>query len=94
MISAKEYESELKRWGIQYDVKDYRIKLFGGDNKARRHYESLLMNDSDLEAMMILQYTNKDALLRELVEERAAIRYADGLPGDLLSAIKVSMRSR
>ena len=94
MISAKEYQEELKRWGIQYEVEDYRVILYGGDNRARRHYEGILREDSELEALLILLASNKDDALRCLIEERAAIRYADGLPGDLLSAVKVCMQGR
>lgn len=92
MITPKEYEAELKRWGIQYEVIDYKIHLYGGDKKARQHYEYVLKDDSELEALLILIYTNKDAELRDVIEEIAARRQADGLPGDLLSAVKVQMR--
>ena len=91
MIKAKEYQEELNRWGISYEVSDLRIKLYGGNNGAREHYESVLRDNPELEALLILLASNEDALLKEQIEERAAIRQADNLPGDLLSAVKAQM---
>ena len=86
MISVKDYQNELKRWCIHYEESDKRINLFGGDNKARRHYEEVLKDNPELEAQLVLIASNKDSDLRFELEERAAIRYAEGLSGDLLSA--------
>ena len=91
MIKAKEYQEELTRWGIRYEVSGWRIKLNGGNNGAREHYESVLRDNPELEALLILLASNEDELLREQIEERAAIRQADNLPGDLLSAVKAQM---
>ena len=91
MIKAKEYQEELNRWGISYEVSDWRIKLYGGNNGAREHYESVLRDNPELEALLILLASNEDALLKEQIEERAAIRQADNLPGDLLLAVKAQM---
>lgn len=92
MIEVKEYQEELNRWGIKYEVKDWRIKFYGGNKQAREHYEEVLKANSELEALLILIASNKDALLREEIEERAAIRHADDLSGDLISAVKVCMQ--
>lgn len=86
MISVKDFQNELKRWCIHYEESDKRINLFGGDNKARRHYENVLKDNPELEAQLVLIASNKDSELRFELEERAAIRYAEGLSGDLLSA--------
>lgn len=86
MISVKDFQNELKRWCIHYEESDKRINLFGGDNKARRHYENVLRANPELEAQLVLIASNKDSDLRYELEERAAIRYAEGLSGDLLSA--------
>ena len=86
LLNPKVYRNELKRWYIRYKVSDMRIFLYGGDNKARRHYEAILEDNPELEAQLILIASNNDADLRYKLEERAAIRQADGLPGDLLSA--------
>ena len=86
MIQPKDYQEELKRWSIRHEVVDMRIHLYGGDNKARRHYEEILKANPELEARLILIASNNDSDLRYELEERAAIRYADDLQGDLLSA--------
>ena len=82
---------DLARWQIRYEVEDWRVKLSGGDNKARYHYEGILSEDKDLQAMLILYAANHDTNLHELIEERAAIRWADGLPGYFLSAVKCNL---
>ena len=92
MIEPRDFQEELTKWGIQKEIREWRLKLTGGDKKVREHYERVLKSDSDLEATMILLLSNEDAVLRELLEERAAIRWADGLPGDLLSAVKGNMK--
>ena len=70
-----------------------RIKLYGGNEKARQHYEEVLKENPELETRMILVASNEEATLRELIEERAAIRYAEGLPGDKYSAVESNIRS-
>ena len=82
---------DLALWQIKYEVEDWRVRLSGGDDKARYHYDGILREDKDLQAMLILYAANKDSNLHELIEERAAIRWADGLPGDLLSAVKCNL---
>ena len=86
MIQPKDYQEELKRWNIRYEIVDMRIHLYGGDNKARWHYEEVLKANPELEARLIVIASNRDSELRYELEERAAIRYADGLSGDLISA--------
>ena len=90
-IILQEYLKELDRWEIRYEVKEWSITLIGGDNKARWHYEQMLLEDKDLQSQMILYAANKDSNLHDLIEERAAIRWADGLPGDSLSAVKCNL---
>jgi hypothetical protein len=92
MIDPRDFQEELKKWGIQKELQDWRLKLTGGNKKVREHYERVLKSDSDLEATMILLLSNEDAVLREQLDERAAIRCADGLPGDLLSSVKANMK--
>lgn len=92
MIDPRDFNDELKKWGIETRVADWRIELIGGAKKVREHYERVLKSDIELESRLILISTNKDEELKELLEERAAIRESDGLPGDLLSAVKANMR--
>lgn len=91
-MTASEYSIELKKWQVRYRVKDMRIELYGGDKKARAHYESVLADNPKVEAMLILNCANRDKNLRELINERMCIRWADGLPGDMLSAVMCNIR--
>ena len=63
-------------------VKDFQNEL----KRWCIHYEAILEDNPELEAQLILIASNNDSDLRYKLEERAAIRQADGLPGDLLSA--------
>ena len=92
MIPLQEYLKELKKWSISYEVIDWQIKLSGGDWKARKQSKEVLSGDEDLQAMLILYAANKDSNLRDVIEERACIRWAEELPYDLLSAVKCHMR--
>ena len=67
------------------------MELASGDNEARSKYASLLEQDINLQAQLILYASNRDRDLRDMIEERAAIRWADGLPGDMLSAVKCNL---
>lgn len=73
-IALKGYMNELRRWGISYEVSDWRVILIGGDRRARHHHERVISEDKDLEAKLILYASNKNRDLRDLIEERAAIR--------------------
>ena len=86
-MELNEFLDELTFWGIQYSVSDWRIVLEGGDKTARFHYDNVIAENKEIQAMLILYAANKDETLRDLIEERAAIRWADGLPGDMLSAV-------
>lgn len=84
--------NELKRWSISYEVIDWQIKLSGGDWKARRYYKKMLSGDENLQAMLILYVANNASNIRDVIEERACIRWSEGLPYDLVSAVKCHMR--
>lgn len=86
MIEVKDYQEELKSWRIKYRANDLRVELYGGDRKARKHYESILRSNRELEARLLMILTNTNAELKYALEERAAMRYAEGLTGDMYSA--------
>lgn len=75
---------ELKFWGITPEYNFGRIQLTNGDNNARLYYCNLLLENPEFEIALILEIPE----FREYIEERAAIREADGLLGDLESAVK------
>ena len=79
---------ELKKWKITPIYYFGRIYLEGGDKSAREHYQSILDENIELQIKFILELAKHDKNVLELIEERAAIRGADGLPDDLESAVR------
>ena len=92
LINARDLLQEFHHWGITCEVENWRVKLTGGDWRACEHYQRLLLGNSDVELNLILELSKHDEDLRYAIEERAAIREADGLAGDFVSAIKASQR--
>ena len=66
---------ELNDWQVKPVYEYGRITLKDGDKTAREHYQNILAENQDLEIQLFA------------IEERAAIREADSLPGDLESAV-------
>lgn len=86
-IYVKELIEELNRYQIRIVEKYPRVVLSGGDKGARKHYSELIEDNPEVEADLILELSKHAPDLRFEIEERAAIREADGLPGDLRSAV-------
>ena len=83
---------ELRDWQIK-PVYDFgRITLTGGDKTAREHYQRILDENDEIQIQLILDLAKCDQDVRDCVEERAAIRWADGLPGDFESAVRCNFR--
>ena len=78
---------ELTRYQIRIVEKYPRVVLSGGDKHARKYYSELIEASPELEADLILELAKHDKDLMFEIEERASIRFADGLPGDLRSAV-------
>ena len=78
---------EILSWQIKPIYEYGRITLKDGDNTAREHYQRILNENPQLQIEFILDLARSDKYVLELIEERAAIREADGLPGDLESAV-------
>ena len=89
---AKKLSDELKRWHIKTYLHNNRLILSEGDNTARNHYKTLLSENPEVEIKLILELIKSDCEMRQFVEERAAIREADGLPGDLESAVRCNFQ--
>lgn len=79
---------ELRYWQIKPIYYFGRIYLEGGDKTAREHYQNVLNENPELHINFILDLAKTDKNVLELIEERAAIRGADGLPDDLESAVR------
>ena len=82
---------ELTRYQIRIAEKYPRVALSGGDKHARKYYSELIESSPELEADLILELAKHDEDLMFEIEERAAIRCADGLPDDLLSAVSCNL---
>lgn len=78
---------ELNDWQVKPVYEYGRITLKDGDKTAREHYQNLLAEDPDIEFQLIMDLARHDKDVLFAIEERAAIRSADGLPGDLESAV-------
>ena len=91
-VSGAEILQELQHYKISCEVKNWHVRLSGGFDGAREYYEQFLHGNTDAEISLILELSKKDVDLRYAIEERAAIREADGLPSDLYSAVKVCQR--
>ena len=91
-VSGAEILQELQHYKILIEVENWHVNLSGGFDGAREYYEQFLHGNSDAEISLILELSKDDADLRYAIEERAAIREADGLPCDLYSAVKVCQR--
>ena len=77
---------ELNDWQVKPVYEYGRITLKDGDKTAREHYQNILAENQDLEIQLIFDLARHDKDVLFAIEERAAIREADGLPGDLESA--------
>lgn len=87
MTKVKEFCAELERWHIKASVFWGKLKLTGGDDRAREYFTNMFRSRSKMEAHIILELSKNDPDLAYAIEERAAMRQADGLPSDLFSAI-------
>lgn len=87
MTKAKEFCAELERWHIKALVFWGRLKLTGGDDRAREYFRDMFRSRSKMEAHIILELSKNDPDLSYAIDERAAMRQVDGLPSDLFSAI-------
>ena len=90
----KELLRELKKYAITLKINDYRVILSGGNYEARNYYEELIDADEDVQAMLILEYSKTDPDLRDDIEERVSIVWADGGGEyDLLGAVKMHTKT-
>lgn len=80
---------------IEYRVEEYRVKLSGGENHARGHYQAKLSENEELEAWLIWELARNDTALKIDIEERAAIDWEAGgcVNYDEIQAVKDNMRS-
>ncbi|MBQ6664903.1 MAG: hypothetical protein IJM68_04865 [Synergistaceae bacterium] len=87
MKKTAELLSELRRWQVNISVEWGRISLSGGDARALEYYGEMIRAHPRIEAHLILELAREDKDVMDVIEERAAIRWAEGLPGDVFSAV-------
>ena len=92
MTKAREFCAELERWNIKASVFWGRLKLTGGDDRARKYLGEMFQSRPKMEAYIINELSKTDPDLEYAIEERVAMRQADGLPSDRLSAILCNLK--
>lgn len=87
VVSGADFLSRCAQLNVCVEVDMWgRINL-SGTSASAESARIILAQWPQLEAATLLELMGKNEVLRELIEERIAIREADGLPGDYESAI-------
>lgn len=86
-INIHELKDELKKYGITIGYEYGRISLEGGNEAARQHYQALISSSWNTEFDLIFDLASKNPDVMDAIEERACIRWAEGLKYDLKEAI-------
>ena len=86
-MTAEKFLESCKTANLKLKLKfsDWHLEVIGGGDAAESAKRAL-QNSPELRARLIVKMSESDRLIKDLLEERAAIRAADGLPGDLYSA--------
>lgn len=85
-FTPAKFLAELKRWEISVAYSNGRIYLSGDYEEPVEHYKKFLKAYPGYEASVILKLAEQNPDIMDSLEERAAIREADGLQSDLNSA--------
>lgn len=85
----------LTKNGLTYSVKNNRVEIFRNDSKLEESETimQILYCEPDIEAMLILRVATRDRDLADCIEERASIRWAEGLSDSLFLAVLCNIRS-
>ncbi|MBQ6909438.1 MAG: hypothetical protein IJP88_00185 [Synergistaceae bacterium] len=79
---------DFNRRGIRPEYEFGRLVLYGGETAARENYSDQIKLNPEAEIKIILELAKTREDFYCLIEERAAIREADNLPGDFESAVR------
>mgnify|MGYP003571265832 CR=1 FL=1 len=82
---------EIQQWGIKIGYEYGRAVLSDGDRTALKHYQNLLQFEPEFEKKLILELAEISPDVLFDLTERAAIRSADGLPGDIESGVAANL---
>lgn len=83
-----EFLSECEKFSLNISVNDFfEIKFTNGNNRIIFRLESLLNKNAELKTAVILHEAIKDPELLDIIKERAAIRWSEGLSDSLFNAV-------
>lgn len=84
----------LTKAGLTYRVRDSRVEIFRNKSKLEElePLMQILHCEPDIEAMLILRVATMDKNLAGCIEERASIRWAEGLSDSLFLAVLCNIR--
>ena len=92
-LKFREFLSECEKFSIKIHVNYlFEVKLTGQGDKTIYRLESILENEPELKAAVILHEATKNADLLDAITERAAIRFSDGLSDSLFNAVLCSFK--
>ena len=86
----QEFMRELDRYGVSYSISDTiypRVKLAGSNEKELNRCRAILASNPKIEAWLIVHEATKDKTLLDGIQERACIRWSEGLSDSLYLAV-------
>ena len=92
-LKFRDFLSECDNLSIKIHVNSFfEVTLTGDRDKTIYRLESLLDNEPELKAAVILHEATKNADLLDVIMERAAIRFSDGFSDSLFDAVLCSFK--
>ena len=87
----QEFLRELDRYGITYSLSKTlfipRVELHGGYAEGLKKCRAILAANPEIEAWIILHEATKNDTLLDVIQERASIRWSEGLSDSLYLAV-------
>ena len=87
----QEIMRELGRYGLNYTVSKgitrARVELFGSNEEELNRCRCILAENPEIEAWLIVHEATKDDVLLDAIQERACIRWSEGLSDSLYLAV-------
>ena len=87
----QEFLRELDRYGLSYSVSKGigipRVELHGNNENALNRCRAILAEAPEIEAWLIVHEATKDDVLLDAIQERACIRWSEGLSDSLYLAV-------
>lgn len=94
----QEFLRELDRYGITYSLSKTlfipRVELHGGYAEGLKKCRAILAANPEIEAWIILHEATKNDTLLDVIQERASIRWSEGLSDSLYLAVLGNLTSK